>query len=196
MKTPAHLVIITHTTRHLEAVLKGASLLFPQPATISVTCDVDKPDIEQLAQACARQFGIEIHYTARKHHNLFRAAQTRNNGVRTLMDHGHSSGRLVFIDGDIILTPDAIQKHIDLGERYDTIACERYNLTEAQTPLISDRLLADDRFPDIEMSQEELRRLHRIDKKGRQHVLLRRFGLTKPNKPKLISAEDKNETQP
>lgn len=182
-----HLIITTHTTRHLEAVLKATSLLSPPPTTVSITCDVDKPEIKQLAQACADQFGIAIYYTAREHHNIFRAAQTRNNGVRTLMKQGHSDGRLIFIDGDMILCRDAIQKHIDLGERFDTIACERYNLTEAQTPAISDTLLKEGRFPEIQMPQEELQRLLKIDKKRKKNLLLKRFGLTKPAKPKLIS---------
>jgi hypothetical protein len=187
MKTPTHLIIITHTTRHLEPVLRAASLLTPQPTTLSVTCDVDKPEIKQLAQVCAERFGIEIYYTAREHHNLFRAAQVRNNGVRTLMSHGHSTGRLIFIDGDMILCRDAIQKHIDLGEQFDTIACERYILTEQQTPSISNTLVKENRFPEIDMAKEELQRILKVDKKRKQHQRLKRFGLTKPAKPKLIS---------
>lgn len=184
MTIPSHLIISTHTTRHLETVLKGVALLTPAPTTVSLTCDVDQPEIEQLAASCAKRFNLTIHYTARKHHGIMRLSQVRNNGVRTLMDQGHSNGILLFIDGDMVLSPDSISKHINLAKQYDVVACERFNLSENKTQYFSENLM-DDKFDDIR-TEDEIKRLKKVDTQRRKNALLRRFGLTKPNKPKIL----------
>ncbi|MDF7807233.1 galactosyltransferase-related protein [Pontiellaceae bacterium B12219] len=185
MKTSAHLIIVTHTTRHLEAVLKGVSLLNPRPSTISVTCDVNKPEIEALIKASADEFKLQIYYTARTHHGIARPAQTRNNAVRTLMEHGHTSGQLIFIDGDMILVPSAIQQHLNLAEKYSVIVGERYNLLEEETPEFKQNLFKNI-IPEIDIHSAEFQRLIKVDKKRKTQILLRRLGLTKPGKPKVI----------
>lgn len=185
MSTPVHLIIITHTTRHLEAVLKGITLLTPQPTTISVTCDVDDPEIEHLIKFCVDQFNLQIYYTAREHHKIARPAQTRNNAIRTLMDNDHSSGQLIFIDGDMILSPHAIKQHRELSAKYNLIVGERFNLSELDTPAFQ-QLLMEDKIPLVDEHSDEFKRLVKVDKKRRQHARLRRLGLTKPGKPKVI----------
>ncbi len=181
---PVHLIIATHTTRHLEAVLKGASLLSPRADTISLTCDVSDPEISNLTTTSAQLFGIEILYTQRKHHGIARPAQTRNNALRALMDHGHTSGLLVFLDGDMILCPGALNRHLELAKTYAVIAGERLNLTEEETPEFSRNLIKKNGYATIH-APEEMKRLKRVDRKRKEHLFFRRFGLAKPMKPKI-----------
>lgn len=183
---PVHLIISTHTTRHLETVLKGAFLLNPAPVTLSVTCDVDDPQIEDVVKSCSKQFNLCIFYTARKHHGIFRAAQVRNNGVRTLLENGHDNGLLLFTDGDMVLEPDAILKHSQLASDSDVIACERRNLSEKQTLELCNQISEGIPYQIRDLQHEE-ERLRKVDHKRRKHVLLKKIGLTKPGKPKVIS---------
>jgi predicted glycosyltransferase involved in capsule biosynthesis len=185
MTMPSHLIIPTHTTRHLETVLKNASLLTPAPTTVSVTCDVNHSEIQHLVETCAKRFGFEIHYTAREHSGIMRLSQTRNNGVRTLLNHGHESGLLIFIDGDIVLQQQAIRQHLALAKKADVIACERYNLTEQETLGYTSRIMKGENCSPHQ-SPDELSRLQHLDKNRRKHLFLRKFGLTKPGKPKII----------
>jgi len=180
-----HLIVPTHTTRHLELCLVGIALQDRRPDTITVTCDVVDSEIENLLRRLASKLRIAIRYVRRPNQGKERLAQVRNNAVRSLIRDGFSSGRLVFLDGDTLAPPTCIRKHLEFGRCAEMVLPARIDLDESTTFSINaESLLVKKGFP--EPSPESLRSLNRLHRKSRFHQFLRRLNLTKAHKPKLL----------
>ncbi|QYK49542.1 MAG: hypothetical protein KF838_06740 [Phycisphaeraceae bacterium] len=144
-----HLLIATHTTRHLDTCLASLSILSPLPDAVTVTCDVSSTEIEQLLdqvwpRVCAsiarsNRPPPPLFHVSRPHQGRARLNQVRNNGVRAILSHGgRSEDLLIVIDGDMALAPDAIesyQRHLE--NKADVVVPYRINLTEDATGLLT-----------------------------------------------------------
>lgn len=143
--THVHLLIATHTTRHLDTCLASLGILSPLPDTVTVTCDVSSNEIDSLLdqlwpRVCAsiarsNRQPPPLFHVSRPHQGQARLNQVRNNGVRSILSHGgRLEDLLLVIDGDMLLAPDAIesyQRHLD--HKADVVVPYRINLTEEAT---------------------------------------------------------------
>lgn len=180
-----HLIIPTHTTRHLDLCLTGIALQTVRPATITVTCDVDDVAIGTMLQEQAAKLRLRIHYVRRQGEGKERLAQVRNNAVRALESLGVNSGRLLFLDGDTYATSNCVALHQELGSRAEMVLPGRINLTEAETELLhQEALLAGTQL--IGVSPAHLGELDSLQRRGDWHQFLRRLKFTKSHKPKLL----------
>lgn len=180
-------IITTHTTRHLRPVLLGVLCQQRRPADVVVTCDNSAGEIAELCRAVSREMGETITLVQRPHRGASRSSQVRNNGVRALMARNAASGTLVFLDGDCCPAPDCFGVHERLGGRERLVIGFRVDLTPDQTERFGERALREGR-PPVEATGEQIAALRARHSRYARSALLRRFGLTKAHKPKLLSA--------
>jgi N-terminal domain of galactosyltransferase len=183
---PVHLIIPTHTTRHLRTTLLGVSLQTRRPDSLTVTCDNDDPEIARLLEASAREFSLAITLVRRAHQGTERLAQVRNNAVRELLRSSPPRDlRLVFLDGDCYLTRGALALHEALAAKGDLVIPFRVNLTQTQTDAFDESAAKAGRDP-VQATQAQLAELRIRDRLYRRQRLLRRLGLAKGHKPKPL----------
>lgn len=199
----AHLLIPTHTTRHLGACVAALARQAMPPATVVVTCDTDDPAIPDLLRAlwprvaavlAAKGLPVPtLLHVGRPHTGQARLNQVRNNGLRTVLSHGAQPHDLVvIIDGDMVLAPDAIAHHLELAHAgADVIVPFRVNLSEDQTARVStdDLLAVHTPWPaSLTGSDADLASLVERHRRYERQLRVRRLlpMLTKPHKPKLL----------
>ena len=194
--------ITTHTTRHLAATLAGLAWQTLAPHAIAVSCDTDAPalaaelDLWWPRVRCALgtrhpSASTVLLHTFRPHQGRPRANQTRNNGLRALIDHAglQPSDLIVILDGDIALASDALTQHQALAAAGAHLNIGyRVMLDEAATAGVTpDSLLAggvDCGSLISPLARGELERRHA---RYRRNLFFSRFGFIKPHKPKIIS---------
>lgn len=184
-----HLVITTHTTRHLRAVLFGAARQRRRADRIAISCDNDLPEIAELSASCAREFDLPLLLVQRPHRGASRSSQVRNNGVRALLAHGAdlAGSRLVFLDGDCCPAHDCFQIHEQLGARADLVVGFRIDLTPDQTEHFDEAALVRGK-PPAAITTDQMATLVARHRRYQRHAFFRRLGLVKAHKPKLLSA--------
>jgi len=199
-----HVLIPTHTTRHLEACLAAMACQESAPDSVVVTCDVEDGGVPGLVDrvwpvvrgAIARRSGKTpptLRLVMRQHAGEARLNQVRNNGLRALIESGAAERDLVVvIDGDMVLAPGAIASHRAFASAgADVIVPFRVNLSEEQTARVSAGafLVEPPSWPEeLTLSAESRGALARRDRRYRRQLMTRRFApiLTKPHKPKLL----------
>lgn len=198
-----HLLIPTHTTRHLDTCLASLAHQTRPPDSVVLTCDSDDTAIGELAERTwERVRGVapawpRLIHTRRPHQGQPRLNQVRNNGLRAL-DRAidlREDDLVVVVDGDTMLEQTALEQHRRLAaEGYALIAPYRVDLDPERTARVSvDWLLDRHETPAIRSllraaDQARLRRRHR---RAALHNLLRHLGapglgLQKAHKPKLL----------
>lgn len=187
MKRSIHIVISTHTTRHLRAVLASVANQTVFPDSVSITCDVDNPEIKAIVQDVANEYNKSFFYTARENHGIMRLSQIRNNAVRTLKKFGIEDGLLLFFDGDIFLLPNVIELYQTLSDKPTLFHGNRIMLTEDETTYIK-KLKETNRYFPISRNDKRFAELERVEKKLFKHNLLRKFKLIKAGKPTILGA--------
>lgn len=205
MTTPrAHLVIPTHTPRHLAACLFGVARQTQPPRTVTVTTDGDSPAIAQTLDACWPRVASALatrgrplptlRHVARPHQGEARLNQVRNNALRCLDDAGelHERDLVVLLDGDTVLAPDAIEQHLR-DSHADIVIPFRINLTEPETAALPPDAWPPDgsteallRGPAFDLRRAALaRRQGRYERQALARRLLGNLAV-KPHKPKLL----------
>jgi hypothetical protein len=187
-----HVIVSTHTTRHLRRVLLGIACQTIRPTTVIVTCDNNEAGIGPLVLASASELAMTIDLVRRAFQGQSRSSQVRNNGVRALLETRRTDpgDRLVFFDGDCCPLPDTLAQHHRLGDSGVTarpVVAFRIDLSPEQTELFDEASLGAGRLP-IEPTPMQLHALRARHRRYLRHVLLRRLGLVKAHKPKLLSA--------
>lgn len=186
--TPVHLLISTHTTRHLAPTLRAAGAQSVQPESIVVTCDSDDTSIALLVREVSANIDVPIILMQRAHTGRSRSSQVRNNGVRALLKRRIApESLLAFLDGDCVPSRDLIEMHarrcppgaLSIGFRFD--------LTAEQTEAFDGAALAAGRPPVPPLPEQTAGLLERA-RRYRRQAALRRLGLAKAHKPKLLSA--------
>lgn len=205
-----HVLIPTHTTRHLAATLAGLAWQTRLPASVVVTCDTDDEAIGRLIgewwprvmEAARRRHGeaaVRLVHTWRPHQGRALPAQVRNNGIRAIEECGWiADGDLVVgIDGDIVLEPSALAEH---GRRAaggaEMILGQRVCLNEASTKGVTAEGVLAGEVDFVSMSPaselEALARRHakfeRIEKWKRTLPRWASRRVIRAHKPKLMSA--------
>lgn len=160
-----HLIIPTHTTRHLASCIAALAAQVRPPDTVVVTCDTDDPAIGGLLDDVwprvvrvlrasprgmqGRRMPVLLH-TCRRHQGEARLNQVRNNGLRALEAASAAAGRpvaardlVVVLDGDTLLEPLAGKKYAALARAgYELVIPYRVNLDERRTaPITADAIL-------------------------------------------------------
>jgi len=187
MNKPIHIIISTHTTRHLRTVLASVANQTVFPDSVSVTCDVDNPEIQTIIQDVANEYNKSFFYTARASHGIMRVAQVRNNAVRTLEKFDINDGLLLFFDGDMFLLPNVVELYQDLSDKPSLFHGNRIMLTEDETKYLG-RLKEANRYFPISHNDKRFTKLEKLAKKLHKQNLLRKFKLTKAGKPTVLGA--------
>ncbi|MFN0132366.1 MAG: galactosyltransferase-related protein [Phycisphaerales bacterium] len=186
---PIHVLICTHTPRGLARSL--AATIAQQPASIVVSSDAEDEAISDVVREASAHAPMPLGVVTRPHQGQSRSAQVRNNAARMLVSAGLGGpgAVLAFLDGDCCPMPgwrDAIERAMS---RADLAIGFRIDLTREQTDAYDDSLVADgsQRLP-VEPTADQWVKLRARDRRYRRHALLRRLGLVKGHKPKVLSA--------
>jgi hypothetical protein len=190
---PLAVIITTHTTRHLRRTLIGSARQSRAPDRLAVSCDNDDPEIRALVEEAAGFLGRPILLVSRPFTGQSRSAQVRNNAVRAAAADLPAEARLVFLDGDCVPAPDALAAHERLGgsprpgRPGNLVIGFRIDLSSEQTAAFSDEALRNG-LPPVEPTAAQRLALARRARRYRRQARLRRIGLAKAHKPKLLSA--------
>jgi hypothetical protein len=188
MTRPIAVILITHTPERLRRTVLGVAWSSLPAREVVLACDGDDPAILDAARDAAREAGSAITVVQRPSAGRGRAAQTRNNAVRALLDRGAPPETgLVFFDGDCVPLHRTVEGHAAGLGRADLVLGFRYDLTAEQDAAFDERALRDGEMP-LAPTPAQVRALHARHRRYRRQLLLRRLGLTKPHKPKLLSA--------
>lgn len=182
---PLHVLISTHTTRHLRRTLLGLACQTRRPDSVVVSCDVDDRAIAELIEGCFAEFNLVGTVVQRPHTGGERLNQVRNNGLRALLLDGAADAAVVLLDGDVVLRSDALSLHEKLCSPRSLVLAYRHDLTEQQTESFDEQALRRGDDP-IRTTQEQANRLAARAARYRRQLLWRRFGLGKPHKPKPL----------
>lgn len=199
---PVHVVIPTHTTRHLAACLASMAWQCVPPASVILTTDTDSPDIARLvddwwpriAAAIRNRTGraCPLRHVARPHQGEARLNQVRNNGLRTLLaglheDWASPDDLVVILDGDTLLDPEAVAGHAALAASgRDLIIPFRVMLTEQQTSAWTAESALSGQPEPSWLPPSVRDALRQRQRRYTRQLWLKRFGLTKPHKPKVL----------
>jgi hypothetical protein len=184
----AHAIIVTHTPRHLRRTLLGVTRQSVAPATITVSCDSDDPAIADVVRTVACETGRAVLLVLRPHQGESRSSQVRNNAVRALLDSESppSPGDVLwFLDGDCIPAPDCLERIVSFPPGRLVVAF-RIDLTPEQTDAITDEGVGAGSF--VTPTAAQLATLAKRHRRYQRHALMRRLGVGKAHKPKLLSA--------
>ncbi|HMN40009.1 MAG TPA: galactosyltransferase-related protein [Phycisphaerales bacterium] len=183
-----HVIISTHTTRHLRATLLGVAIQSPRPATVVVSIDNDRSEVRELCGACAGEFSLPILVVWRAFPGEVRVGQVRNNGVRALAGAGVEAGDwLHLLDGDSVCRPGMLATAERLRAGHDLLIGGRVLLTEEQTGAYDEAALAEGGSP-VAHTPEQLAERAARDGRYRRQQFFKRFGLVKAHKPKVLGA--------
>ncbi len=184
----AHVILITHTPERLRRTFLALACQTTPPESITLACDGDDDAIARAAQDACDECGVEITVVDRAHAGVSRSAQARNNAVRALLEHDPiTDALLIFLDADCVPEPELARKHLELGGPGRVVIAHRYELSEAQTNGFREDALREGAWPADPTPEQGAALAHR-DKRLRRQARLRRWGLAKAHKPKLLSA--------
>jgi glycosyltransferase involved in cell wall biosynthesis len=156
--------------------LNAQSLL---PSEVIVTDDGSNVDMLGALKEISSKLRFELKYV-RQNHRGFRAAKARNNGVRYSKNE-----YLVFYDQDIISTKNYLSKFVENSDPSKFIVSYPIRLTEVQTALINENMIADCDFDAILFAKQKLKIKKQFMKDYYSH-LKKNLGLNKKG-PKLRS---------
>ncbi|MBL8964448.1 MAG: hypothetical protein KF787_02790 [Phycisphaeraceae bacterium] len=183
-----HVILTTHTTRHLRRSLLGVAFQDLPAAEVIVSCDNDQPEIAAVVRECSAELGRAIVVVQRAFTGECRVGQARNNGLRALVSAGAElTDRVLYLDGDCSPSSSVVRVHGHRGERVDLLVGFRVELTPEQTEAFDEGAVRAGRDAAI-LTPEQARALARRDRRYRRQLFLRRFGLVKRHKPKVLSA--------
>lgn len=181
-------VLITHTPRHLRRSLLGIAAQSRRPDATIVSCDGDQDELAAVVAGCSAEFAVPLTIVRRAHTGSSRSSQVRNNAVRALRDHGpRSEDRIVFFDGDCCPAAGAVGAHEALGGERDLVIGFRIELSEAQTERFDEEAVRRGE-PPAPLEPAQMALLEDRQRRYERQRFLRRIGLTKPHKPKVLSA--------
>ena len=186
-----HVILGTHTTRHLRATLLGVAIQRPRPATVVVSIDNDKQEIRDLCRACSAELELPLFVAWRAWPGEVRVGQVRNNGVRALLTFPESpvapTDWLHFLDGDSVAPAGMLARAERVRAGKDLLVGGRALLTEAQTIAFDEVKLARGEEP-VAITPAQRADVASRHAKYTWQNRLKSFGLTKMHKPKVLGA--------
>lgn len=208
MNPRVHLAICTHTTRSLAPVMAAIARQVRPPDTVFVSCDVQDAAIDdalsdvwdRVRRTIIGRGGTPppLVRVWREYQGQPRPSQVRNNALRAMEEVGEIEDRdqIVGIDGDIVLTEHAIDRHAALAASgVEFVIGFRVELDGQATAALTTERIFEDRQPWLEtlIDDEAWAQLDVRHHRYERHLAMRRgiigrLGLIKPHKPKIISA--------
>ncbi|GJM18389.1 MAG: hypothetical protein DHS20C14_06020 [Phycisphaeraceae bacterium] len=183
-----HAILVTHTPERLRRTILGVAWSSARPDTLTLACDSDDPAIEAAARDACAVGDIAMTLTMRANVGKGRSGQTRNNAVRAIAAAGaDDADALVFFDGDCVPDHAAIELHTNALLRGQLVLGWRYELSPEQDASFDDDALRAGRLP-FTPDPEQTRAIESRHKRYQRQATWKRFGLGKPHKPKLLSA--------
>ncbi len=196
-RAPIFIVIPTHTTRHLAPTIAAIANQSHRPDAVVVSCDCVSQEIEVLVSRWANRLDLPIIHCARPHQNEARLNQVRNNGFRALASVGlltregeaaiplHPEARVIVLDGDTVLAPTAVERHLQTGLGVDLVIPYRVDLSPERTAAFTpEAILSGEADP--EPTEADLKLLERRHRRYVRQLWFKGFGLEKAHKPKII----------
>jgi len=182
-----HCLVITHTHERVERTLLGVGAQTIAPTSITLAADSDDPRIQGAVARAAQKIGRQIRLVLRAQCDNSRRAQNRNNAVRAIdADQLRPDDALIFLDGDCIPDPSACAAHLRTLENADVSLGFAIRLSETQTASLTVAHASQGRIAEL-LDGSQKRSAAACDRRTRKRILLRRFRLTKPHKPGILS---------
>lgn len=196
-----HIIVNTHTPQRLRRTLLGVACQTRRADSVTLSCDSDNAEIESAARAACAEFGMSLTLIQRAHTGKSRPAQSRNNAVRELLKRSpppDPASLLLFFDGDMVPEPRCAEKHEALvaakaptsqsrGRWHGVVLGWRYDLSPEQDAAFDEAALRAGTFP-ITPSAEQDAALVKREKRFKRQAFLRRLGIGKEHKPKVLGA--------
>jgi hypothetical protein len=202
---PVHVIIPTHTTRHLRLTLLGIACQSVPAASITVSCDNTEDEIRDHLAEIASEFGLSITLVRREHQGTERLAQVRNNAVRALtgrfpaeiagkpgltMAEIEADPQLLFLDGDCFLEREGISKHSKLAADRELVIPFRVDTTKEQVEQFDEAKAHRGEMP-VTINEQQRRLLERRQRRYQRQQNMKQWPLlgpilVKPHKPKLL----------
>ena len=110
----------------------------------------------------------------------YRLAAARNNALRAA-----GGEYIISLDGDILLMPDAVAAHLRQARRGVFLAANRAWVGEEDTRAVFNRTLSA-RLLDMMWARSDKRHLHSAQRQFIRNVWLRKIGLARRHKPKIL----------
>ncbi|MDQ7005727.1 MAG: glycosyltransferase [Acidobacteriota bacterium] len=176
--TPEFSLLVSTFERpeHLELTLlsiasqRGADGLFE----VVVTDDGSRDRTPRVVEDFARSVDFPVRWLTHEHQG-FQLARCRNEGVRAAR-----APYLLFLDGDLVLPPDHLRRHLQVRRPGVVFGGDCCRLDEATSRRVSHELVRAGRIATL-APRDELRRLAGVHRKARLYNLLRH-----PTRPKLF----------
>ncbi|MDX2149015.1 MAG: galactosyltransferase-related protein [Planctomycetota bacterium] len=189
-------IVSTHTPRGLARTLLGLGRQTSAPGVVVVTCDGENADVRDIVLRSAADWAFPVLLVMRAHQGEARLAQNRNNAVRALLEHLPALARepergaqvpvqLAFLDGDCCPAPDWCATHLHLAGKL--VLAHRVELSPEQTEAFDESAVRAGR-PPAAIASEQLEALERRERRSARQLWLRRLGLNKAHKPKVLGA--------
>ncbi len=170
MPTTSVIIPVYNHSHLLRKTLLALSYQSYQPDELVVSDDGSSEDILSLLREFLPRFQMKVKYV-RQEKNGYRAAKCRNNGVRV------STGEcLIFLDQDVVFTPNLIQKFWDQHEKNSFCVSYAIRLTEQQTERIDEAMIKLGDYSSL-LTQHQILKLVKQYRKERLYHILRRFHL-------------------
>ncbi len=178
MKTSV-IITVYNRPEMLIACLRALALQTRPIDEAIVSDDGSLPEAQRQMQAAFPELPFPISYVSQDDKG-YRLAATRNNALRLARGE-----YIISLDCDILLLPDAVAIHLQRARRGLFLAANRALLDTADTRSIltngfSARLL------DFFWLRSERGHLRRIQRQFNRNLGLRKLGLARPHKPKIL----------
>jgi len=136
----------------LDSVLQSVAEQYQQPYEVIIADDGSREDTLELVQQWQKKAPFKLLHVWQED-NGFQAARIRNKATLTA-----TGNYIIFLDGDCLLRPDFIQKHIQLAQPGFFVAGNRALLSESFTPEVLAKQLNVGSWPRSRFTQEQLNR--------------------------------------
>jgi len=169
LKVTAIIPVYNHS-HLLKKTLLALSYQSYQPDELVISDDGSSEDILSLLQEFLPKFQMKIKYV-RQEKNGYRAARCRNNGARV------ATGEcFIFIDQDVILTPNFTQKFIKRIKKNRFCVSYAVRLTGQQTEMIDEAMIKSGDYSSL-LTQNQISKLVKQHRKERLYSFLRQLHL-------------------
>jgi glycosyltransferase involved in cell wall biosynthesis len=161
---------------HLRRALQSIALQqdVPDKIELVVTDDGSTDETPRIVEDFARSAPFRVEFTTHPH-TTFRLSRCRNEGVRA-----SRAPYLLFLDGDCVLPPDHVRRHLERREPRHVMAGDFCRLDEATSRRVTAEVIRTGDYQSWAPASE-LRRLRKQDRAARFYRLIRH-----PRKPKLF----------
>ncbi len=161
---------------HLRRTLLSIALQegVDQKIEVIITDDGSTDETPRIVEDFARKVDVPVRFTTHPHSG-FQISRCRNDGAREA-----TAPYILFLDGDCILPPDHIRKHLDLRRDGFAVGGDCCRMEREVSDRIGEEMIRQVSYPPLAPAKE-LRRLAKQHRKAWYYNLIRH-----PARPKLV----------